>query len=179
MFYRYIFENLASYINRNEAKAGNIGFDYAAVSDAYAEQMGEEEYAKLIRGKGLFILPSELFVNVQKRAKDGPFFDNFSGLFENFDVNNKKLGNTVTKRNERLIKLLYGVTDMDIGSKDLQDMDAIGDAYEYLMAMYALNAGKSGGEFFTPAEMSELLTRLGTVGRKKEEIKSVYDEAVA
>ena len=90
-------------------------------------------------------------------------------------MNSNKLGSTVAKRNERLAKLLHGVADMNLGSVKDHDIDAFGDAYEYLMTMYASNAGKSGGEFFTPADVSELLTRLGTVGKTR--INKVYDPA--
>ena len=99
----------------------------------------------------------------------------FAGLFADFDVNSNKLGSTVAKRNERLAKLLDGIATMNLGSVKDHDIDAFGDAYEYLMTMYASNAGKSGGEFFTPADVSELLTRLGTVGKKK--VNKVYDPA--
>ena len=96
-------------------------------------------------------------------------------MFDDFDVNSNKLGATVAKRNERLAKLLIGISNMNLGSVKDHDIDAFGDAYEYLMTMYASNAGKSGGEFFTPADVSELLTRIGTVGKKT--INKVYDPA--
>ncbi len=96
-------------------------------------------------------------------------------MFDDFDVNSNKLGATVAKRNEKLVKLLNGVAGMNLGDVKNHDIDAFGDAYEYLMTMYASNAGKSGGEFFTPADVSELLTRLGTVG--KTEVNKVYDPA--
>ena len=99
----------------------------------------------------------------------------FAGLFDDYDVNSNKLGATVAKRNEKLVKLLNGVADMKLGDVKDHQIDAFGDAYEYLMTMYASNAGKSGGEFFTPADVSELLTRLGTVG--KTEVNKVYDPA--
>ena len=192
MFYRYISENLAAYINEGEWDAGNTSFDYAKMSDADAEEAREG----LIDEKGFFILPSELFCNVRARAaKDenlnetlervfnhiedsakGSVSENsFAGLFDDFDVNSNKLGATVAKRNEKLVKLLNGIGDMNLGDVKQHDIDAFGDAYEYLMTMYASNAGKSGGEFFTPADVSELLTRLGTVG--KSEINKVYDPA--
>ena len=192
MFYRYISENLANYINEGEIAAGNIGFDYEKMSDKDAEEARED----LIRSKGFFILPSELFSNILKRAaKDenlnetlerifihieesarGSESENsFAGLFDDFDVNSNKLGATVAKRNEKLVKLLEGVAAMNLGDVKQHDIDAFGDAYEYLMTMYASNAGKSGGEFFTPADVSELLTRLGTVGKTK--INKVYDPA--
>ena len=192
MFYRYISENLCSYINKGEADAGNEDFDYAQMDDSEAEQARED----LVNEKGFFILPSELFCNVQVRApKDenlnetlervfnhieesarGSESENsFAGLFDDFDVNSNKLGATVAKRNEKLVKLLDGIAAMNLGDVKHHDIDAFGDAYEYLMTMYASNAGKSGGEFFTPADVSELLTRLGTVGKK--EINKVYDPA--
>ena len=191
MFYRYISENFTAYINAGEIEAGNDTFDYAKMSDADAE----EARAGLIEEKGFFILPSELFCNVRAKAaadenlnetlervfahiedsaKGSEAEDNFAGLFDDFDVNSNKLGGTVAKRNERLVKILNGVADMKLEYKD-NAIDAFGDAYEYLMTMYASNAGKSGGEFFTPSDVSELLTRLGTVG--KTEVNKVYDPA--
>jgi type I restriction enzyme M protein len=191
MFYRYISENFAAYINQGEYDAGNPDFDYATMSDSEAESAREG----LIQEKGFFILPSELFCNVLKKApsdenlnetlerifrnieessRDGEAEGDFVGLFDDFDVNSNKLGATVAKRNERLVKLLIGVADMKLAYKN-NEIDAFGDAYEYLMGMYAGNAGKSGGEFFTPADVSELLTRLGTVG--KTEVNKVYDPA--
>ena len=192
MFYRYISENLAGYINQGEWDAGNTGFAYEKMSDEEAEEAKEG----LIEEKGFFILPSELFCNVRKRApqdenlnmtleavfnhiedsaKGSASENSFAGLFDDFDVNSNKLGATVAKRNEKLVKLLNGVGDMNLGDVKGHDIDAFGDAYEYLMTMYASNAGKSGGEFFTPADVSELLTRLGTVG--KTEVNKVYDPA--
>lgn len=192
MFYRYISENLCNYINEGEAEAGNIDFDFAVMPDDDAEEAREG----LVEEKGFFILPSELFCNVRARAaedenlnetlesvfrhiedsaKGSEAENDFAGLFDDFDVNSNKLGSTVAKRNEKLVKLLNGVGDMNLGDVKDHSIDAFGDAYEYLMTMYASNAGKSGGEFFTPADVSELLTRLGTVG--KTEINKVYDPA--
>ena len=192
MFYRYISENLTSYINEGEVQAGNTGFDYAKMSDEEAEEARDG----LVEEKGFFILPSELFCNIRSKAASNENLNetlekvfrhieesaqgsdsenSFEGLFDDFDVNSNKLGNTVSKRNERLVKLLDGVASMNLGSVMDHDIDAFGDAYEYLMTMYASNAGKSGGEFFTPSDVSELLTRLGTVGKTK--INKVYDPA--
>ena len=192
MFYRYISENIASYINQGEIDAGNPDFRYEDMPDAEAEQAREG----LVQEKGFFILPSELFCNVRTKAasdenlnetletvfrhieesaKGSSSEGQFAGLFDDYDVNSNKLGSTVAKRNEKLVKLLNGVADMNLGDVKEHDIDAFGDAYEYLMTMYASNAGKSGGEFFTPADVSELLTRLGTVGKK--EINKVYDPA--
>lgn len=192
MFYRYISENLTNYINQGEIKAGIPDFDYTQMSDDEAEQAREG----LVEEKGFFILPSELFCNVcaraftdenlnetlervfrhiEESAKGSQSEKSFAGLFDDFDVNSNKLGSTVAKQNERLAKLLSGISGMNLGAVKDHDIDAFGDAYEYLMTMYASNAGKSGGEFFTPADVSELLTRLGTVG--KTTINKVYDPA--
>lgn len=192
MFYRYISENITEYINAGEHEAGNLDFDYANLSDAEAEVARED----LVKSKGFFILPSELFCNVRRRAaKDENLNetlekvfnhiessaqgeeseDDFKGLFDDFDVNSNKLGATVAKRNEKLVKLLDTVAEMKLGKYQDSTIDAFGDAYEYLMSMYASNAGKKGGEFFTPQEVSELLTRLATVGKK--EVNKVYDPA--
>ena len=192
MFYRYISENLCNYIHAGEIEAGNADFDYAKLSDEEAEEAREG----LVQEKGFFILPSELFCNVRVRAAGDENLNetletvfrhiegsaqgsesegSFAGLFDDYDVNSNKLGATVAKRNEKLVKLLNGVADMKLGDVKDHQIDAFGDAYEYLMTMYASNAGKSGGEFFTPADVSELLTRLGTVG--KTEVNKVYDPA--
>ena len=192
LFYRYISENFTAYINQGEDEAGNEGFDYAKLSDEEAEGAR----AELVSTKGFFILPSQLFENVKETAasdenlnetlervfngiensaKGTPTENDMAGLFDDFDVNSNKLGATVAKRNEKLVKLINGIDKMNLGSVKEHDIDAFGDAYEYLMTMYASNAGKSGGEFFTPADVSELLTRLGTVG--KTEVNKVYDPA--
>ena len=192
LFYRYISENLTNYINKGEIEAGNPDFNYADLSDEDAIVAKED----LIATKGFFILPSELFVNVRKRAdKDenlnvtlDTIFKNIEnsangtesendlkGLFDDIDVNSNKLGGTVAKRNENLVNLLNGVGDMKLGDYQENTIDAFGDAYEYLMGMYASNAGKSGGEYYTPQEVSELLTKLTLVD--KTEVNKVYDPA--
>ena len=192
MFYRYISENLTNYINEGEIEAGNDDFDYALLSDEDAEQARED----LVKTKGFFILPSELFCNVRKQAannenlnmtlervfnhiedsaKGSESEDNFAGLFDDIDVNSNKLGATVAKRNANLVKLIEGIANMGLGNYKENSIDAFGDAYEYLMSMYASNAGKSGGEFFTPQEVSELLTRIAVAG--KTEVNKVYDPA--
>ena len=192
MFYRYISENFTAYINEGEHAAGNKDFDYAKMSDADAEPARED----LIQVKGFFILPSELFCNVLARAdKDdnlnetlervfnhiessaasGDAENDFARLFDDFDVNSKAIGETVAKRNKVLVELLNGVAQMPLFSADGINPDMFGDAYEYLMGMYAANAGKKGGQYFTPADVSELLARLGTIGKTK--VNKVYDPA--
>jgi type I restriction enzyme M protein len=192
LFYRYISENLCEHINANQHKAGLKDFDYANQSDTYAEAARQT----MVSTKGFFILPSELFQNVRKNAPHDPDLNmtlarvfrnieassqgaesekDFKGLFDDIDVNSNKLGPTVMERNKRLISLMNGIGDMTLGSYQNNHIDAFGDAYEYLMTMYASYAGKSGGEFFTPQYVSELLTRLTLVG--KSEINKVYDPA--
>lgn len=193
MFYRYISENITKYINDGERKAGDKSFDYARIPDEEAESIRDD----LVKEKGFFILPSELFCNVCGIAKNHPedlneilqkIFRNiensaigsesekdFSGLFDDIDVNSNKLGATVPKRNERLTKILDGINSLNLGNYQENSIDAFGDAYEFLMTMYASNAGKSGGEFYTPQEVSELLTKLAIVG--KTSVNKVYDPA--
>ena len=192
LFYRFISENLAAYLDEHERKAGSPHFDFASLSDAEAE-FGRQE---TVVEKGFYILPSELFVNVRRRAKNdenlnetlskvftnieasavgAPSEQDLKGLFDDLDVNSQKLGQTVAKRNERLVKLLDAVGDLSLGEFAENTIDAFGDAYEYLMTMYASSAGKSGGEFFTPQEVSELLARITVVG--KTEVNKVYDPA--
>ena len=192
LFYRYISENITAYINKGEWETGNKSFNYADLDDATAEGARDE----MVGVKGFFILPSQLFENVCKICDSDPNLnmtlegiftsiensakgteseDDFKGLFADLDVNSNKLGATVIKRNEKLVKLLRGVQSMKLGDYQNNTIDAFGDAYEYLMGMYASNAGKSGGEYYTPQEVSELLTKLATVG--KTQINKVYDPA--
>ncbi|NLG81657.1 MAG: type I restriction-modification system subunit M [Bacilli bacterium] len=192
LFYRYISENITNYINKDEWEAGNKDFDYAKLSDEEAEQARED----MVRTKGFFILPSELFENVRARAKYDDNLnetlakvfknieasaqgtaseDNIKSLFDDLDLNSNKLGTTVVKRNEKIVKLLNAIGEMKLGDYQNNSIDAFGDAYEFLMAMYASNAGKSGGEYYTPQEVSELLARLTLVGKK--EVNKVYDPA--
>jgi type I restriction enzyme M protein len=193
LFYRFISENLTAYINEGEQEAGVEGFDYASLPDSEAEFGRKETVAE----KGFYILPSELFTNVrqgasadenlnetlervfrhiQGSAQGTDSEDDLKGLFDDLDVNSGKLGPTVAKRNEKLVKLLDAIGDLDLGSEFSEHtIDAFGDAYEYLMTMYASSAGKSGGEFFTPQEVSELLARITVVG--KTAVNKVYDPA--
>lgn len=192
LFYRFIYENLTSYINEGERRAGNPDFDYAGISEEEAE-FGRSE---TVKDKGFYILPSELFENVRRNAKNDPNLNetlsrvfkniedsakgmpsekNFKGLFDDIDVNSNKLGPTVAKRNEKLVKIINAVGDLQLGDYQDNSIDTFGDAYEYLMTMYASNAGKSGGEFFTPQEVSELLARIAVVG--KTDVNKVYDPA--
>lgn len=192
LFYRFISENLTAYINADERRSGNNSFDYAKLSDDQAE-FGRTE---TVKDKGFYILPSELFENVRQRAKSDTNLnetlakvfsniensakgaeseDDLKGLFDDLDVNSNKLGASVPKRNELLVKIMDSVGDLKLGDYQDSTIDAFGDAYEFLMTMYASNAGKSGGEFFTPQEVSELLARIAVVGKKQ--VNKVYDPA--
>lgn len=192
LFYRFISENLANYINIDERRGGNKGFSYENLSDEEAE-LGRVD---TVKEKGFYILPSELFVNVLKRCREdknlnetlSQIFNNIEGsakgfdsekdldgLFADLQVNSQKLGNTVEQRNQKLAKLLEAIGGLGLGNYSDNTIDAFGDTYEFLMTMYASNAGKSGGEFYTPQEVSELLAKITTVGKK--EVNKVYDPA--
>lgn len=192
LFYRFISENLTLYINKEEQRTGNTNFDYTKISDKDAE-FGR---ADTVKEKGFYILPSGLFVNVCKNAKNDANLnetlsnvfksiensakgtdseDDLRGLFDDIDVNSNKLGGTVTKRNELLTKIIEAIGGLKLGDYQDNTNDLFGDAYEFLMTMYASNAGKSGGEFFTPQEVSELLAEITVVGKKQ--VNKVYDPA--
>ncbi len=195
LFYRYLSENITDRINKQEREAGDSEFNYASLTDE--DIKGVEGFREeLIKEIGFFLYPSQLFCNVvenaskdenlnmtlekvfrsvEESAKGSDSEKCFSGLFSDFDVNSNKLGATVPKRNETLVKLLTSVKGMDFGSYTDNTVDLLGDAYEFLMGMYASNAGKSGGEYFTPQEVSTLLTKLAIIG--KDRVNKVYDPA--
>ncbi len=191
LFYRFISENIENYVNENQRKAGIKDFEYRKLSDADA-LMGK---TAILEEKGFFILPSELFCNIRKGAQYNDnlnvvisnIFNNIEssargtasendvkGLFDDFTIDNK-LGNTVDERNEKLVKLLNAIGDLNFGEYEDNNIDLFGDAYEFLMTMYASSAGKSGGEFFTPQEVGELLARI--VIMDKTSVNKVYDPA--
>lgn len=192
LFYRFISENLTTYINKAEHEAGETDFNYAKLPDAQAE-LGRKE---TVSEKGFYILPSELFQNVRRRAaKDenlnetlvrvfkniegsavgADSEDDLKGLFDDLDVNSSKLGNTVARRNDKLVKLLDAIGDLPLGNFEDNSIDLFGDAYEYLMQMYASQAGKSGGEYYTPQEVSEVLAKITVMGKTR--VHKVYDPA--
>jgi type I restriction enzyme M protein len=192
LFYRFISENLAAFIDKGEHESGDNAFSYAALPDEQAETIRRDTVAE----KGFFILPSELFVNVRRHGSrdvdlnetlervfkhiEGSALGTDSehdlkGLFDDLDVNSTRLGNTVTKRNEKLVKLLDAIGDLPLGNFQDNSIDLFGDAYEYLMQMYASQAGKSGGEYYTPQEVSEVLARITVMGKTR--VNKVYDPA--
>ena len=198
LFYRFISENLTDYVNASEraailAEGGTpeeaAAFDYATLSDADAEVVRDS----IVKEKGFFIRPSDLFGNVRAQASGDEnlnetlayafrFIENSArgsgsesdlrGLFDDVDVNSTKLGNTVAQRNAKLVKIMDAVGDLPLEHGAAQ-IDAFGDAYEYLMTMYASSAGKSGGEFYTPQEVAEVLATLALDGRS--DVTRVYD----
>ena len=191
LFYRFISENMVEFFNKAEHEAGDSEFNYADISDEEAE---EDFRPNTVEDKGFFILPSQLFQNVVKTARNNENLNtdlvnifksieasaigfesenDIKGLFEDVDTTSNRLGGTVAEKNTRLADILTGISEINFGSFQHNDIDAFGDAYEYLISNYASNAGKSGGEFFTPQTVSKLLARLVMEG--KENINKVYD----
>ena len=191
LFYRFISENITEFFNSAEHEAGYSEFDYAQISD---EEAVQDFKPNTVEEKGFFILPSQLFKNVVKAAKDNenlntdlanifkaiegsavgfPSENDIKGLFEDVDTTSNRLGGTVAEKNKRLTDILTGIAGINFGDFKNNDIDAFGDAYEYLISNYASNAGKSGGEFFTPQTVSKLLARL--VMDEKTNINKVYD----
>ena len=191
LFYRFISENITEFFNAAEREAGDLDFNYAEISDEEAEK---DFRPNTVEDKGFFILPSQLFENVVKNASDNENLntdlanifkaiegsavgfaseDEIKGLFEDVDTTSNRLGGTVAEKNKRLTDILKGIAEINFGDFQSNDIDAFGDAYEYLISNYASNAGKSGGEFFTPQTISKLLARLVMDG--KTSINKVYD----
>ena len=191
LFYRFISENITEFFNSAEHEAGDIDFDYAEISDKEAEEYFRPN---TVEDKGFFILPSQLFKNIVKKAKDNENLntdlanifkaiegsavgfaseDDIKGLFEEIDTTSNRLGGTVAEKNKRLTDILTGIGEINFKNFQNNEIDAFGDAYEYLISNYASNAGKSGGEFFTPQTVSKLLARLVMEG--KTSINKVYD----
>ena len=191
LFYRFISEHMADYFDHAEHEAGDLDFRYADLSDQEAER---DFKPGTVEDKGFFILPSQLFENVVKNASQNENLnedlanifqdieksaigfkseDDIKGLFDNLDTRSNILGGTVQEKNKRLSDILNGINSINFGNFEENDIDAFGDAYEFLISNYASNAGKSGGEFFTPQTVSKLLARLVMVG--KDKINKVYD----
>ncbi|MEA4276481.1 type I restriction-modification system subunit M [Mycoplasma sp. 21DD0573] len=191
LFYRFISESITRYVNAIQHETGDLDFNYETLSD---DEITDSIKEAIISAKGFFIYPSQLFTNVEANATNDEnlnetlenIFKNIEnsakgrssegdlkGLFEDFDVNSNKLGNTVAKCNATLRALLTGVKKMELGNFEDNTIDLFGDAYEFLISMYAQNAGKSGGEFFTPQEVSKLLFKLALGNRT--EVRKVYD----
>ncbi|SUO97117.1 type I restriction-modification system subunit M [Suttonella indologenes] len=189
LFYRFISENFSAYI-----EAGDDSVDYASFPDdsPILEQIKEDT----IKTKGYFIYPSQLFENVAKNANDNPNLNtdlkaifnaiessangydseqDIKGLFADFDTTSSRLGNTVADKNKRLTDVLKGVSELDFGNFEHNQIDLFGDAYEFLISKYAANAGKSGGEFFTPQSVSKLIAQLAMHGQ--DSINKIYDPA--
>lgn len=188
LFYRFISENFASYI-----EGGDDSVNYAALPDSVITPEIKED---AIKTKGYFIRPSDLFVNVAKNANNNdslntdlahifadieasasgyPSERDIKGLFADFDTTSNRLGNTVRDKNARLAAVLNGVAKLDFGEFEDSAIDLFGDAYEFLISNYAANAGKSGGEFFTPQHVSKLIAQLAMHGQSS--VNKIYDPA--
>ena len=188
LFYRFISENFAAYI-----EGGDDSVNYAALNDIVITPEIRDDAVKT---KGYFIYPSQLFVNVVDKASTNeslntdlakifssiessaigyPSERDIRGLFADFDTTSNRLGNTVKDKNTRLAAVLKGVADLDFGTFDDSHIDLFGDAYEFLISNYAANAGKSGGEFFTPQQVSKLIAQLAMHGQTS--INKIYDPA--
>lgn len=197
LFYRFISEDITNYINQWQREANSNAQDYSTLSDEVALKAKDE----LVKRKGYFILPSQLFSNVVKRIKTDRIFaedelnialkeifksieksssgeaseENFKGLFSDFRFDSNSLGKTTSDKNKMIAKILNAIAELNFGDIKQSKIDLFGDAYEYLMRMYASSAGKSGGEYFTPQEVSRLLALLTSHNLK--EVNKVYDPA--
>lgn len=188
LFYRFISENFSSYI-----EAGDESINYAELSD---DIITEEIKDDAIKTKGYFIYPSQLFINIAKKANTNeslntdlaaifsaiessangyPSEDDIKGLFADFDTTSNRLGNTVKDKNSRLAAVIKGVEGLSFGKFEDNQIDLFGDAYEFLISNYAANAGKSGGEFFTPQSVSKLIAQIAI--HKQSSINKIYDPA--
>lgn len=188
LFYRFISENFINYI-----EAGDESIDYSKVTD---DVITSEIKDDAIKTKGYFIYPSQLFVNVAKNANSNhnlntdlkaifdaiessangyPSEPDIKGLFADFDTTSTRLGNTVESKNSTLAKVLKGIEELDFGDFENNEIDLFGDAYEFLISNYAANAGKSGGEFFTPQHVSKLIAQLAM--HKQNKVNKIYDPA--
>ena len=192
LFYRFISEHITNWVNKIQAEGGETDFNYAQIDDEQAETA--REY--MVNTLGFFIPPSKLFQNVRRAAPRDQNLnetlaavfadieasaigssseDDLKGLFDDVNTNSPRLGNSIAERNAKLLKLLDAIADLELGNYQDADIDTFGDAYEYLMTMYASSAGKSGGEFFTPQDVSELIARLTVLGKTR--VGRVYDPA--
>lgn len=188
LFYRFISENFANYI-----EAGDESIQYAQLPDNVISPEIKED---AIKTKGYFIYPSQLFCNLKDTAKTNenlnthlanifsaieasangfPSEKDIKGLFADFDTTSNRLGNTVTEKNRTLTAVLHGVASLDFGGFESSEIDLFGDAYEFLISNYAANAGKSGGEFFTPQHVSRLIARLAM--HQQSKVNKIYDPA--
>ena len=188
LFYRFISENFTSYI-----EGGDDSVKYASYED-------DKILAKIkddaIKTKGYFIYPSQLFVNIAKTANTNtnlntdlaaifsaiensangyPSERDINGLFADFDTTSTRLGNTVENKNSRLAGVLKAVEELNFGDFNKNQIDFFGDAYEFLIHKYAANAGKSGGEFFTPTHVSKLIAK--SAMHSQTRVNKIYDPA--
>lgn len=190
LFYRFISENFSNFI-----EGGDDSVNYAELPDNIITKEIKEDS---IKTKGYFIYPSQLFANIAKNANTNESLNtdlaeifsaiessangypselDIKGLFADFDTTSNRLGNTVKDKNSRLAAVIKGVEELDFGKFEDNHIDLLGDAYEYLISNYAANAGKSGGEFFTPQSVSKLISKLAI--HNQATINKIYEETVA
>ena len=188
LFYRFISENFVLFM-----EDGDESIDYTHWPD---EQLSQKDIHEVTKEKGYFIYPSQLFSHIAKNANTNPNLNtdlaaiftaiegsangyqsehDIKGLFADFDTTSNRLGNTVEEKNRRLAAVIKGVESLDFGNFEDNEIDLFGDAYEFLISNYAANAGKSGGEFFTPQNVSNLIARLAILGQ--ETVNKIYDPA--
>ncbi|WP_028358214.1 type I restriction-modification system subunit M [Brackiella oedipodis] len=190
LFYRYISEDLANYMG---------GGNQQLFENAHDEDFSSEQIEGIINAKGFFIYPSQLFANVVKNAESNENLNtdlndifrsiensavghdsegDLRGLFADFSTSNERLGNSVKERNKRLAAILKGIAELNFNNFERSQIDVFGDAYEFLISNYAANAGKSGGEYFTPQQVSKLVAKLATQAQHNNlDIKKIYDPA--
>ncbi len=197
IFYKYLSEKMVRYA---DSILKQDGFKYNDVDEntelgkQYIEAIKEEALLKL----GYFLKPSELFSQIAKRGnadKEGEtnFIledlgkilvsieqstmgtaseDDFDNLFEDLDLTSTKLGRTESAKNELIAKVLFHLDKIDFQLENAK-IDVLGDAYEYLIGQFASGAGKKAGEFYTPQQVSKILSKIVTTGKVK--LKSAYD----
>lgn len=191
LFYRFISENITLYFNQAEHATGDKQFNYANLTDAEAEK---DFRPGTVEAKGFFILPSQLFANLVKTADNNENLNTYlaavfaaieasaigfpselaiKGLFDDVDTTSNRLGATVAEKNKKIANILKGISTLKFSFSEDNQIDAFGDAYEFLISNYASNAGKSGGEFFTPQTVSKLLAQIVMTGKTK--VNKVYD----
>lgn len=191
LFYRFISENFQNYIEASDPEVHYADYPDEAITPDIIDDA--------VKTKGYYIAPSQLFSNVVKTARENDDLNtklkeifaaieasavgyvsenDIKGLFDDLDTTSNRLGNTVKEKNKRLADVLEGINQLNFGRFEDNQIDLFGDAYEFLISNYASNAGKSGGEFFTPQSVSALLAKIVMLGKDEHnKINKIYDPA--
>lgn len=198
IFYKYLSEKLVRYIN--EKLLANENFSFAEIKENTTQGKATIKAVKkaCIGHLGFFLKPSDLFSYLVKKGNgeisgQDTFIlenlknvlnsieqtsmgtaseDDFKGLFDDVDLTSSKLGRSENKKNEVIVEVVTLLSGIDFKIEDTKS-DLLGDAYEYLIGEFAAGAGKKGGEFYTPAQVSRLLSQIVTHDKKR--LRSVYD----